>query len=219
MFQKQKKIEDKKLLPPCNEQKCRFKCPSKISEEDRERIFSNFWSLSNLQRQRDFLLANMESITPQYRYTRDDSHRRLNNAFYFNVENVTHRVCKLFFKNSLAISDRPIRTVIEKKTIFPGGIITEDRRGRHGKHYHIDDAIKNTIREHIQSIPRVESHYHRHDSSRQFIDGGKTVADLHRDYVEICTERQQPHANYLMYNRIFNYEFNISFFFTQKRSM
>lgn len=207
-------IEERKLGPSCNQ--CRWKCGSKISQDDRKKIFSDYWNLSNLQRQRDFLVTSMEPIAAKYRYPRNDSNRQLNNAFYFTLRNTKHRVCKKFFKSTLGITDRPIRTVIKKKTLFTGGMITEDLRGRHDKHYRIDDTIKNEIREHINSIPRIESHYRRSDSNRQFIDGGKSLAELHRDYVNVCEEKGQPYANYLMYSRIFNYEFNISFFSPKK---
>lgn len=45
--------------------------------------------------------------------------------------------------------------------------------------------MKDGVRNHIKSIPRIESHYLRAQTTKEFIDGGKTIADLHRDYQHI----------------------------------
>ena len=34
---------------------CRYKCHSKFSEEERERLFNEFWILGDINRQRNFL--------------------------------------------------------------------------------------------------------------------------------------------------------------------
>lgn len=137
----------------------------------------------------------------------------MNNAFYLSNKESKVRVCKMFFRNTLGINDRPIRTVLAKKD---GGFIDTDKRGKHGHHRQLDPSIKNSIRIHIESIPRIESHYTRANTSREFIPGDKSLADLHRDYVEIQKEKNEPAANLMMYSRIFNNEYNISFFVPKK---
>ncbi|KAK4877037.1 hypothetical protein RN001_009543 [Aquatica leii] len=44
---------ERKLKPPC--QNCRNKCSEKFTEDERKSIFTNFWSLADINRQRDFL--------------------------------------------------------------------------------------------------------------------------------------------------------------------
>lgn len=122
----------------------------------------------------------------------------------------------MFFKSTLAITDKPIRTVIKKETFTTKGMITPEERGKHNHHYRIHNDVKNDVRRHINSVPRIESHYCRKDSIRQYIEGGKTVAQLHKDYVGICKESNKPYANYIMYSRIFNDEFKISFYIPKK---
>lgn len=213
---KSKKVfKARNMGPPCNT-KCRLQCSTKITQDDRKAIFSDYWNLSDLQRQRGFLLKSIETVTPKYQYKRVHSNRGNNHAFYFSIKGTKFRVCKMFFKSTLAITDRPIRTVIQKQTYNTEGMITPEQRGTHDHHYHVDDDVKNGVRSHINSIPRIESHYCRKDSSREYIEGGKTVAQLHRDYVGICKENNKPYANYLMYNRIFNEEFKIAFFIPKK---
>ncbi|KAJ8926265.1 hypothetical protein NQ314_021386 [Rhamnusium bicolor] len=72
------------------------------------------------------------------------------------------------------------------------------------------------IKEHIQSIPRVESHYCRAETEREYIEGTKTIADLHRDYQESCKNENIPSATYRTYYDVFTREFNIAFHFPKK---
>lgn len=69
---------------------------------------------------------------------------------------------------------------------------------------------------HINSIPEVESHYTRATSSRQFIDGSRNLADIHRDYVSKCLDENVPHASYAIFRKIFIKDFNLSFFTPKK---
>ncbi|CAG9760292.1 unnamed protein product [Ceutorhynchus assimilis] len=212
---KSKRIYGAKKIGKACTNKCRLQCATKIQVEERQKIFEEFWKLGDIQRQRQFILFSMESISPKYQYKRENSNRMCNNAFHFHIGGNKIRVCKTFFKGTLAITDRPIRTVLHKKQQSVSGMISTDLRGKHNNHRKIDDAIKEGVRQHINSIPRIESHYCRKDSKKEYIEGGKTVAELHRDYVEQCRENNLPHANYLMYFRVFS-DFNISFFQPKK---
>lgn len=124
-------------------------------------------------------------------------------------------MCKTFFINTLGISERAVRTVIDGK-ISGNGFAPSDNRGKHNRHKKIDEEILNSVRHHINKIPRIESHYVRRDTSREFIDGALTIADIHRHY---CSERSminKPAVNYDAFAKIFNTEFNIGFFMPKK---
>ncbi|CAG4992529.1 unnamed protein product [Parnassius apollo] len=54
------------------------------------------------------------------------------------------------------------------------------------------------------------------DTKRTHIEGGKTVADLHRDYVAECKSKGLPFGNYLAYYNIFCTEYNMAFFKPKK---
>ncbi|KAJ8948808.1 hypothetical protein NQ314_008343 [Rhamnusium bicolor] len=114
---------------------------------------------------------------------------------------------------TLDINDRPIRTVISK---LNEEFLQEYLRGKHGHHSKVHPAIKDGVVAHINAIPRVDSHYLRAQTTWKFIEGGKSLADLHRDYQNECTEKNVPFANLTMYSRIFNNHFNISFFTPKK---
>ncbi|XP_045491096.1 uncharacterized protein LOC123690980 [Colias croceus] len=212
----QKPMPERQMKPTCTE-KCKLKCYNKINEEKRQLIFMNFWKMGDLDKQRQFINKHVTAIKPKYRYIREGSTRKdYNHAFNFEVDRDLIRVCKTFFKNTLGISDRPIRTVISMQNSIVGGFLKDDKRGKHGKHNKLDIAIIDGIKEHINSIPRIESHYCRASTSREYIEGGLSIAQLHRDYVTKCRTENVPHADYQIYYNIFTKEFNISFWSPKK---
>lgn len=210
--------EDRKMGPPCTE-KCKIKCSIKFTEKERMQIFTYYWDLGDVTKQRQFIANNMEPIQPKYQYVRVGGTRKKrdnNNAFYFRLNDQKVRVCKVFFKNTLDINDRPIRTVQEKRNKVATVLLEEDRRGKHGKQQRIDAVLKEGVKNFVEKIPKIESHYTRANTSKNFIDGSKSVAELHRDYIADCKEKKTPFVNYVMFYRIFTEEFNISFFTPKK---
>lgn len=159
----------------------------------------------------------MSVITPKYRYpilkNNETPYRKPNNAFYLSINDHNKiRVCKSFFISTLGITDRSIRTVLAKTT---AGFLQEDRRGKRKK-CEVSLQIKNYVRAHIAQIPAVESHNIWAHSEKKYIDGGKTIAGLHRDYKADSGKEGKPYANLTMYSKIFNNEFNLSFFTSKK---
>lgn len=196
---KSKKIREARLLrQPCGN-KCRLKCSKNISEGERQEIFDLYWDLKTIEKQRMFIGNATEPVKPKYRVIKEDNlkgPRKNNNAFYLKVGEKNVRVCKLFFKNTLDINDRNIRTVMEKKGKNATAIFDDDQRGKHKNHPTVDVEISNGIKEHIDNIPRVESHYIRADTTRSYIDGSRSLAEIHRDYVINCRENGRPYGNY-----------------------
>lgn len=206
----------KSILPPCGE-KCRIKCYEKISSEQRETIFSEFYKLGDIEKQREYIASNMTKICPKYKYSNVANPRNPNNAFFFIISGKNVRVCKQFFMATLAINNRTIQTVLKKQNVCESGTVIDiDRRGKHGNHKKVSEEIKNKIRQHIDSIPRIEAHYCRANTTRQFIEGGKTLTDLHRDYLKLCEEENVEYGNYQLYSKIFNEEYNLSFHVPKK---
>lgn len=216
MSKVKKNVAEKKMGPVCTD-KCKFKCSTKITYEERIRIFNEYWNTGDLGAQRQFIFNNLTEIEPKYRYTRVGSSRKNhNNAYYLPVDSNRTRVCKVFFMNTLSISDTVIRTVVKKYQANPTVIQFKEERGKHTNHYQLEPSLKHGVRAHINSIPRIESHYCRSQSKREYIEGGLTLAALHRDYVEKCVSANKQHVSYQIYYNIFMTEFNISFWQPKK---
>jgi len=206
-----KKVVPKKdLKPPCKN--CNLKCPEKVDPAKRRELFDTFWALGDLQRQREMVKDNMKTVTAKVqrvtvnpKFERDKNH-----AFYISGQ----RVCKVFFKNTYSITDRFIRTVNEK-TDVETSVLETDQRGKHNNHKKIDPVMLKSVHDHIESIPKIESHYCRKDTSRVYIEGGKTVAQLHREYTKQRQLKGGKCASYAQYLEVFN-SYNISFFVPKK---
>lgn len=208
-----KQIPERKLRPPCGA-KCRLNCKSKFDEPSRQQLFNAYWKLADLQRQREFIVRHSEEIKPKYRYSSTQNLRALNTAFYFEINGSRLRVCKTFFKSTLDLNDRVIKTALSKKS--ESGIIEGELRGKHGNQPTIDPQVKQSVIDFINSLPRIESHYLRAQTTREFICSDKSLADLYRDYKALRENQGLLFASASTFNRIFNTDFNISFFIPKK---
>lgn len=208
---KKKLINAKEIKLGCGNI-CRLKCSLSISELSRQQLFNYYWQLGSVDRQRDFLSKCIEpGDVPKYRYPHTAT-RDLNYSYNFCINNIKHRLNYFSKIHPILVIDQ-FRMVISR---------LNNKRGKHKDHKKLDFEIKQSVRNHINSIPRIESHYLRAQTTREYIEGGKSLADLYRDYSSLRIEKQYPQekiANLTMYSRIFNTEFNISFFCSQKGPM
>ncbi|CAH2000480.1 unnamed protein product [Acanthoscelides obtectus] len=211
---KNKPVSSRQMTQPCDGT-CKLKCTAKFTEEDRKFLFTKFWNLANINKQRVFIATLMQEITPKYTYPILINFKRKrtnNNSFHLEKGEEKLRVCKKFFTSTFGISNRCIRRVISKRA--EGDF--EDKRGKHANQTRISHEIKNDVRAHIASIPQIESHYTRAHSEKKYIEGSKTITDLYRDYKKDCVARGKATATLTMYRNIFDYEFNLAFFIPKK---
>lgn len=85
-----------------------------------------------------------------------------------------------FFKATLDLGDQIIKTALRKKS--EAGFIEGEQRGKHKNHPTLDPAIKKSVFQIINSIPRIESHYLRAQTTREYIKRERSLADIYRDY-------------------------------------
>lgn len=72
--------------------------------------------------------------------------------------------------------------------------------------------MKQGVRAHIDSIPRVESHYLRNQTEREYFEGDLNVSTLYRIYKEKSEEEGNPVVKRCIYNQIFNTEYNTGWY-------
>lgn len=209
----------KKVMPPkeigstCTE-KCKWKCASVISNAKRKELFDQYWALGDLTRQREFIARNSKVLKPSYRFTKKDQPRNFNSSFFFVIDCKEVRVCKLFFVNTLGISDRTVRTV--KRKLDDSGFLEGEKRGKHDNHQTLERQRKEAVREFISKIPRTESHYLRAQTSREYIDGSRSLSQIFRDYETGEKEKGAIPVSEASFKRIFYTDFNISQFTPKK---
>lgn len=209
-----KLVEKKQVKLPCNIDKCKYKCSEIFTQIHREKLLDIFWKMGDITSQRAFVVNHTSEVSAKYKYSKEGSKRLSNNSFFFPLNNTNHRVCKKMFMSTLCIGDRFIRTSLAKNNMQ---LSLVDMRGKHGKQKKLDPQILKSIVDHINSFPRIESHYLRKQTTREFIDGTLTVGDMYRAYIEICEkENNIVPAKLSTYSHVFNTRFNIGFFIPKK---
>lgn len=199
-------------------EKCRLKCPEKVSIEQRNEIFKNFWGMEDINRQRDYIskyvLYNIKVRNRQRKETSPESEvkssRRNFTFVYFLPTETKVKVCKTFFLNTLSISAQTVRTVFNK--VGSAGTVMEDKRGKACKNSQLDNVVHQSVRDHINKFETIKSHYCRQKTSRLYLPATLSIAKMYTLYQEYCLENNiQLQATESMYRSIFNTQFNMAF--------
>ncbi|KAL4705130.1 hypothetical protein ACJJTC_005509 [Scirpophaga incertulas] len=210
-----KKIFHKKTLKP--ECKCKKKCGDKITHEQREAIMQKYYELGDHERQWRFI-ANLIQAEDVKRITTVRKNNRTQSIkYFFLIETKKVQVCKVFFINTLSISHQIVYTALEKTKA--GCESSVDMRGRHDNRPHkMNIETAENIIKHINLFPKIESHYIRKDSTRQYLSEHLNISKMYRLYKtwfengsNNCTM-----ASKRQYETIFNTKFNYSFFKPKK---
>lgn len=100
--------------------------------------------------------------------------------YYFKQDQTSIQVCKVFFLNTLRVSERVVFTALEK--IRKDESLT-DNRGTHCNRPHkMSAATKKSMMTHIELFPCVESHYTRKRSKRQYLSEKLNISKMYRLY-------------------------------------
>ena len=105
-------------------------------------------------------------------------------------------VCKQFFLNTLAISERTVQTAFKKSK---NGMMEDDHRG---KTKHNDEAMqqrKKDLHRHFLSFPLVPSHYCRFSSNLLYLSSELTLSKMYSLYTEQCQHNQIKPLCYTTY--------------------
>ncbi|XP_059173666.1 uncharacterized protein LOC131954152 [Physella acuta] len=193
---------------------CKFKCSTFFSEDQRALIFAHFWSLPD-ERKSHFYSENTTRILKKTkRTTVEDSRRQYSFSYFFYKDGSAIRVCKPFFLNTLDISQRRISYFYDH---FQTATNTPAAR-KQGKHVkkRIPDNVREGIREHIRSVPCVDSHYCRAKTNRKYFESELSASRLYELYTTFCQEKGYEAGKKHLYTNIFATEFNISFHHRKK---
>lgn len=184
--------------------KCkRFMC-SNISNEQRQSIFNMFWSSKSTKATRqNYIISHAEQVAKKSAVLTPKYHRARVIKYFVTVVNKRVRVCQDFFLQTLSISDQMVRYNLSKSE--------NDIRIQHGKrvaHNKTSDDIHDGVWNHINSFPKVDSHYCRSDTKRQYLNSSLSTKKKHELYREASPDNK---ASAFYYRKIFNEEFNLGF--------
>ncbi|XP_070183840.1 uncharacterized protein [Littorina saxatilis] len=199
----------RELKSGCGDQ-CRNKCKSKVSEDERIQIFHSFWKLGCLTQQRQYLCKTVKKREKKSTHTKSSSRRGSTYEYHLHIHGKIVKVCKKMFLDTLDISDTVVATSL--KNINSLGTCDAEKRGKQSQRGNSKDSEKDEIRKHINSFARVESHYARKDSTREYLESSLSLLKMYELYVQKREkEGCKAPASETTYRYVFNREFNISF--------
>lgn len=199
-----------------NEHNCRYKCTANFNEEERKALCLNYHMLS-YERQKDLLRLLIPCLEKQRerQVSGERFPKNYSRSYNFLKDGIMVRVCKQFFCATLCISHGPIDTVF--KNLNSSGLFDKsDRRGKKLPKNKTSPDMTNFVKTHIDKFPRMESHYCRKSSKRQYLESNLSITKMYHLYKNECIESQQPYVSAITYRRIFSTSYNLSFFKPKK---
>lgn len=211
---KGKQVAEKALGQPC-ESKCRYKCTENFDLNQRESIFKTFWKLGDRNKHWEFVIKYTKKISKGRKTTEITKHKREYTYVYYLpvARNETKRVCKQMFLSTISSGERILTTAWKK---YDGiAAVEEDKRGKYEhKARVIDEVMIQSVKDHVNCLDRVESHYARKDSAKLYLNNIKSTSQMHKLYVEWYDSSRNVNtnpANIRQYRDIVNANFNLAF--------
>ena len=111
------------------------------------------------------------------------------------------------------MSRRWLETITKKQEFSTAGYIKADKRSKHQNRINKSSrTVENSVREHIAMFNRVESHYCKKDSSREYLDEKLNLSKMYTMYKEwMINKHHDSIASESRYRFIFNTEYNLFF--------
>lgn len=210
---KGKAHRERSVQGQCGKVQCRLKCAAKINYVDQSNIHKKFWTLSDA-RKSEFYNKFIERVEKQRCRPRmlpapnaENAFKKFSLKYYLQIGEEKIKVCKSFFINTLDISARRISYFFEKNNIDESfGTTISPKRGRHAKRVTPNLKLEE-VRNHINSFPRVESHYCRASTNKEYLESKLNITKMHKLYCELFPDPVKINV----YRKIFETEFNIAF--------
>lgn len=181
------KRDKREVKPRClcsTEKKTVFQC-YRVTEEMREKMFRNFWSLTWGERKILVqLLVDRRSVLRR-RVESSNSRRKGSLFYYLNVDRKEKvRVCKTMFLNTLSIGEWMVFSWVSNfETTQEQGKINENTRKNISNNQKNLSDEKRFVRTFFDSLPKLESHYCRKDTNKLYFEQRwNSKAELYRLY-------------------------------------
>ena len=196
---------------------CHNQCSTKFDHLDRLDNFNRYWHKEKYKapdisarevyaNQRSMLLT---MISEEPCTNTSSSVRSYKRKYYLQKNETKIPVCKPFFESTLSVKPRVIQHLMEKARHSSTPI--SDLRGHHKPGNTLPEETVEYVRKHIESFPKMESHYCRSSTKREYLAKNLSVAKMHDLYVEkVKGEGKKPVAIHI-YRKIFNTEYNLGF--------
>lgn len=128
-------------------------------------------------------------------------------AYFLEVDNKQHRVCKKFFSSTLRLSNNAIATALKNENLNGTFGRAGDKRGSAPAINKTPDIDHKLVCDHISSYPAVEPHYVRKDSTKKYLDSSLDKAKMYRNYCTDSLSKGKTPVSKTTFLRILDKEF------------
>ncbi|CAL4099113.1 unnamed protein product [Meganyctiphanes norvegica] len=191
---------------------CKCGCFDKLGIVNIKEIFDYFWEIGDYDLQNAYISNLVTSVKIKRSRVKDRPSRQTRRLSYTLIHNNTvYSVCRIAFYNIHSISDRRVRTALEKQCA--PGIIELDKRGRKITSK-ISQVRRQSAIDHIDSFPKVSTQDSEAKSPHmEYLPSDlnvNTMYALYLDWLNANGSEIQPVSNHY-YRDVFNSEFNLGF--------
>ena len=191
---------------------CKCGCFEKLGRDKVQEFFDNFWAIGNFDHQNAYLSKLVTSVEVKDSRVKDRPSRTTRSIKYtVKYDNKVYSMCRTGFYSTHGITERRVRTVLEKQSST--GVTGLDKRGHNVPHNKMTQERMHSSIDHINSVPKVSSHYSRASSPhRKYLPPGLNINTMYTMYLDWLTASGngiQPVSNYY-YRYMFN-KYNIGF--------
>lgn len=209
---------ERKLQTRCNCKNVRhFKC-LRITENDRQRIFNNFWKgIDSWEAKKAVIASLVDTSEPDFRRATTDSENTRKNItfkYYIKIGEEKLRVCKKMFINTFDLGERSVQSWAMKppldRPLDDLQILRENIPETH------NSEKRRQVKTFLESLPKMESHYCRANTSKKYLEPmWESKYQLFREYARICKEDKVQPASTTLFHCVFK-AMNIGFFLPKK---
>ena len=111
----------------------------------------------------------------------ESKRKKLSYSYFLLKEKDSYRMCKNFYLSTLAVSQKMVYNVHDKKDKVTD-ILQADGRGKHNKHHRVTEEQREEVIAHINSFPVVDSHYCRAKTNKKYLEAGLTIEKMYGLY-------------------------------------
>lgn len=177
-------------------QSCRLKCQERIKDEERNTIFSDYWSMENYDKRVAFM-ANLittkeKNSTRAKKHDKKHKNRCVSHTYGLRINGQMVKICKKCFLLTFGESTKFITTVINKKEASLSGITAEDGRGKGASYHKLSMETLDLVRKHISELPAYESHYCRKQTENKFLPHYYTLSRIYEEYKNWIPKTVKP---------------------------
>ena len=107
-----------------------------------------------------------------------ERHMKSNYSYFLIKGEDSFRICKSFYLTTLALSQKMVYNVHQKKNKLTGMLKLDDQ-GKHDKHAKVIDEQKNRVISHIDSFPAIKSHYYWAKANKNYLKAGLSIQKMY----------------------------------------